>query len=158
MLRRVLKSAAGALGLFHLWLFARQAWTGELGSPETLLKWIAAAALIGALAVLRRNRVPLTRGRKAVAIWTLVALLHAPAVGDRLSTFETPGIPETAIALTQVAVSLAPVAGALLLLWLALVSRPRPAQSHRVAVAAAYSPRRLARASFQFSPRPPPSV
>jgi hypothetical protein len=157
MLRRLLKSATGALGLFHLWLFARQAWTGELGSPDTILKWIAAAALVAALVALRRAGVPLARGRKAVAIWTLVALLHAPAVGERLSTFDTPGLPETAIALTQVVVSLAPMAGALFLLWLARTTVPRPSRASQPA-AAAFSPRRLARASFAFAPRPPPSV
>ena len=151
MARRVLSGATGALGLFHLWLFARQAWTGELGSPETVFKWIAAAALVAALAVLRRNGVPLARGRKAVAIWTLVALLHAPAVGDRLATFDTP-------ALTQVVAALAPLAGALLLLWVALRSIARPDLSRRLVTAAAFSPQCLARASYACSPRPPPSV
>ena len=158
MARRILTSAARALGFFHLWLFARQAWSGELASPEILLKWFAAAALVAALVALRRKGVPLARGRKAVALWTLVALLHAPAVGERLSTLDTPAIPETAIALTQITVSLAPIAGALLLLWLALRSVARPEFLRRLAIAAAFPPQPAAIAAFAFAPRPPPSV
>jgi hypothetical protein len=157
MFRRLLSGAALALGVFHVWLFARQAAAGSL-TPETLLKWLAAAGLLAALVALRRQGVPLFRGRKAVAIWVLAALLHAPAIGERLEALGTPAIPEAAITLSKLLSSAAALAGVLLLLWIA---RPRPAAPSRARAAAHFvvpSAVRAARATLAFSPRPPPSV
>lgn len=155
MFRRLLSGAAFALGLFHAWIFARQAAAGSL-TPETLLKWLAAAGLLAALVALRQQGVPLFRGRKAVAIWVLAALLHAPAIGERLEALETPAIPEAAITLSQLLSSAAALAGVLLLLWIA---RPRAAALPQVRTAARAivpSAIRAARATLAFSPRPPP--
>jgi hypothetical protein len=157
MFRRLLSGAAVALGLLHAWIFVRQAAAGTL-TPETLLKWLAAAGLLAALVVLRRQGVPLFRGRKAVAVWVLAALLHAPAIGERLDALETPALPEVAMTLSQTLASAASLAGVLLLLWTA---RPRPAAPSRRRTAAhqvVLSPVGAALATFAFSPRPPPSV
>lgn len=157
MFRRLVSGAALALGLFHVWIFARQTAAGIL-TPETLLKWLAAAGLLAALVALRRQGVPLFKGRKAVAIWVLAALLHAPAIGERLEALETPAIPESAITLSQLLASAATLAGVLLLVWIA---RPRPSaptgagSAPRTIVPSAV---RAVRASVAFSPRPPPSV
>ncbi|HEX6323107.1 MAG TPA: hypothetical protein VFZ36_05225 [Vicinamibacterales bacterium] len=157
MFRRLLSGAALALGLLHAWIFVRQAAAGSL-TPETLLKWIAAAGLLAALVALRRQGVSLFRGRRAVAVWVLAALLHAPAIGERLTALETPALPEAAIALSQALASAASLAGVLLLLWIA---RQRPSASSRVRLAARAivpSAVQAARATFAFAPRPPPSV
>lgn len=158
MLRRLLSGAGLSLGVFHVWLFGRQALTGELASPETLVKWLAAAALAAALVVLRRQGVPLLRGRKAVAIWVLAALLHAPAIGERLATLYTPAIPETAIVLTTLVESIVPLAGVLLLLLIARAHAVTPVVHARAARVIVPSAARAARASIAFAPRPPPSV
>ena len=152
MLRRLLSGAGVALGLFHVWLFVRQIAAGDL-SAEALVKWLAALGLAAALLVLKRRGIPLFRGRKAIAVWTLVALLHAPAVGERLATFDIPAGPA---ALAEVLASVAPVAGALLLLWLAAAHPPRPRFTPLARLPIARLAHHPAFASFAFSPRPPP--
>lgn len=158
MFRRVLSGAGIALGAFHVWLFARQAMSGALASPEVLLKWIAAAGLAAALIALRRSGISLVRGRKAVAVWVLAALLHAPAIGQRLDALEIPAIPEAAISLTQTLAAAVSLAGVLLLLW----SARRQAQAglgfRRASAAALPSIWLSAPAGSAFAPRPPPSV
>ena len=141
MLRRLLSGAGLALGLFHVWLFARQASAGTL-TPETAAKWAAAVALVAALGALYRQGVPLLRGRKAVAIWVLAALLLAPA------------IPEAAITLLVSAA--APLAGLLLLLWIARASAPIPAFQYVAAASVDPSAVIGRRTTLAFCPRPPP--
>ena len=158
MFRRLLTGAAGALGLFHVWLFVRQASAGELSSPETIAKWLAAAVLAVAIAALRRKGVSLVRGRKAVAVWTLAALLHAPAAGERLATFDTPVIPEAVATLAQVAAAIAPLAGALLLLWLASARTTHTSRRGLAALPSLARPRQHLLFALDFAPRPPPSV
>jgi len=153
MLRRLLSGAGLALGLFHVWLFARQASAGTL-TPETAAKWAAAAALVAAFGALYRQGVPLLRGRKAVAIWVLAALLHAPAIGERLESLETPAIPEAAITLLVAAA--APLAGLLLLLWIARASAPIPALQYVAAASVDPSAVIGRRTTLAFCPRPPP--
>lgn len=156
MLRSLLKSSALALGGFHAWLFVRQVASGDLASPGTLLKWLAAAALIAALVALRRQGVPLLRGRKAIAVWALAGLLHAPAIGDRIATLDTPVIPEVVITLSKSVASVAPLVAALLLLFIArehAAARSAMRRASAVFVAPALRP---PRASRRFAPRPPP--
>ena len=43
------------------------------------------------------------RGRKAVAIWVLAALLHGPAVARRIDRLGEPALPEFVVTLTQLA-------------------------------------------------------
>jgi hypothetical protein len=66
-----------ALGVFHLYLFWDRLVGGDLLEPAVALRWLSAAGLVSALAILRRMGVPLTRGRKAGVVWLLVVLLHA---------------------------------------------------------------------------------
>src|SRR5687768_10280042 len=96
MLRRMLAAVAAALVLFHVWLFAGQALAGELASPERLLRWLVAAGLLAVLTALHRRGFSLVRGRAAVGVWLLAALLHGPAIGARLEAVEMPAIPGVA--------------------------------------------------------------
>lgn len=71
-------AAAGlTLAVFHLYLFWDRLAGGDLLDPAVAGRWLAAAALVAVLAVLRRIGVPLARGRNAVVVWSLVMLLHA---------------------------------------------------------------------------------
>jgi hypothetical protein len=155
MFRRILAAAAAALALFHVWLFAGQALQGELSDPARLGRWLVAALLLAALVSLRRAGVPLLRGRKAIGIWLLAALLHGPAVGERLDALGTPSIPEAVSALSVIGAA-AGALGLLLVLWIARPPRRiggairRASRAHRIA-----GPLRLGTLPA-FAPRPPP--
>ena len=155
MFRRILAAAAAALALFHAWLFAGQALQGQLADPALLARWAAAAALVAALAALHRGGASLVRGRRAVGIWLLAALLHGPAIGARVDALETPAVPETAAAVAQLG---AIAAGLFLLLWIARAPRPRPAARYETVVPRAAIGVAAARAGWACAPRPPPSV
>lgn len=102
MFRRALAGSSAALVLFHVWLFAGQALAGELADTGRLLRWLAAFGIVGALILLRRRGHSL-RGRQAVAIWLLAALLHGPAVADQIGTASSPAVPDLAAVLVQLA-------------------------------------------------------
>ena len=157
MFRRILAAAAAALALFHVWLFAGQALQGELADPARLARWLFAGLLLAAIAALYRAGVPLLRGRRAVAVWLLAALLHGPAIGERLEALGTPSIPEAVSALTGLGAVAAGALGILLLLWLARAPRAAAARFPLTAVIrAAFGP--LAPdAHTAFAPRPPPA-
>jgi hypothetical protein len=157
MFRRLLSGAGLALGVFHLWLFARQAAAGAL-TPESLIKWVAAAGLVAALVAIGRHGESLFVGRRAIAVWVLAALLHAPAIGSRLDALETPAIPQAAVTLSGLLVSAASLAGVFLLLWIARTRATVPSRLRCRAVTVVASAARAARATAAYSPRPPPSV
>jgi hypothetical protein len=116
MIRKTLKTAGALLVLFHVWLFARDAWVGDLSDIALLARWAAAAGLTWALIALRRQGASLLRSRRAVAIWVLAALLHGPALAGPLEVADLPVAP-------IVAASLAPAAAVMLaslLIFLAL--------------------------------------
>lgn len=157
MFRRILAAAAAALALFHVWLFAGQALQGELADPARLARWIFALVLLAALAAFYRAGVPLLRGRKAVAIWLLAALLHGPAIGERLDALGTPSIPEAVSALAGLGAAAAGALGVLLIVWLAREPRATPARFPLTAVIrAAFAPLAPG-AHAAFAPRPPPA-
>jgi hypothetical protein len=156
MLRRALSAAATLLVAFHVWLFARDAWTGDLVDLALVARWAAAAGLTWGLVALRRQGASLFRGRKAVAIWVLAALLHGPALAGPLDIADLPVAP-------VVAASIAPAAAvtlAGLLVLLALTG----ARAQRLTTAAAVQSRTgharlgaLAPGShLPFAQRPPP--
>jgi hypothetical protein len=158
MLRRLLSGAGAALGLFHVWLFGRQAMEGALASPGLLLKWLAAFGLAAALVALRRKGVSLVRGRKAVAVWVLAALLHAPAIGERVSALDIPAVPEAVLTFSELIAPVALLTGLLALLWIARPRAAAPLRLLRALDAAIPSASWTACALAAFSPRPPPSV
>lgn len=118
MLRKLLAGSAATLGLFHVWLFAGQVLAGELTDPARVLRWLVAIALAAALAALSRRGLSLFRSRQAIAVWVLAALLHAPAVGQRLDGVTEPVPSDVAFALTRI-VAAAAVA---LTIWLIAVA------------------------------------
>lgn len=159
MLRKTLTTAGAALalllGLFHAWLFAGQAIAGRLDDPARLLRWAAAIGLTAALVLLHRRGVSILRGRQAAAVWTLVALLHAPAIGERMSTMAMPAVPE-------VVETLAPAVTAIAVLLLSALTF-RAATSRPAARPLAHAPSIIVRQFAcggvpRFSPRPPPQA
>lgn len=91
--RRVLLLSLLATGLglvaFHGWLLQDSIAAGRLADPVVALKWAGAAAVMLSLLSLRRAGIALVTSRQGVAVWMLVALLHAggadhlpPLVGD----------------------------------------------------------------------------
>ena len=142
--------------LFHVWLFSGQALEGELADSGRLLRWLAAFGIVGGLILLRRRGQPL-RGRKAVAIWLLAALLHGPAVAERIGTEGSPVVPAAA-ALVQLTVAFgAVVVFRLLGRFESAATRrhSRPPAAHMVCC----GPRLgalTADAFLRITPRPPP--
>lgn len=156
MFRRILAAAAAALALFHVWLFAGQALQGELADPARLARWFFALLLLAALAAFYRAGVPLLGGRKAVAIWLLAALLHGPAIGERLDALGTPSIPEAVSALAGLGAAAAGALGLLLLLWIARAPRRVAAAVPLVAGAPRAAGPLPPGTHLAFAPRPPP--
>jgi hypothetical protein len=156
--RATLKTTGALLVVFHLWLFARDAWAGQLLDFGLLARWTVAAGLVWGLAVLRRQGASMVRGRKAVAIWVLAALLHGPALAGRVAVPDLPVAPVAAAWLVPAIVGTAAAAGLLILLGLAGSWRQRlalaPRRQHR---SLTRSPGALAPgAHLPFAQRPPP--
>jgi hypothetical protein len=97
------------------------------------------------------------RGRRAVALWLLAALLHGPAVADRFDV-SAPALPEVAAVLVQATTGIAVLGGFLILLTLALGTKrrtPRLFAHSLVRVPAAAGPLGTGKTAV-FAPRPPP--
>jgi hypothetical protein len=117
--RTVFSYAAAALVLplfaLHGWLLWLRISQGRLLEWGVALRWGAGALLLLTLLALRRRGVPLFWGRKALALWILVLLIHwtAPAssAGARA---EGPVPPPILFVLPAAAGTLALAAG---LLW-----------------------------------------
>lgn len=156
-MRRSLTIAGIALAVFHVWLFAGQVWSGAIGDPGLLVCWLVAAGLIVGLAALKRQGESLVRGRKAVAMWVLAALLHGPAVTTRLHT-DVPPIPEVVVTLAQTIATLGTLIG---LGWFLAGRRFRPRHLFVVLGRLAdgpFVPACPSAAGVAFAPRPPPST
>ena len=157
MFRRLAAAMGGLLVLFHLWLFGSQLLDGRLMELGPMLRWLMAAGLVAALASLHRRGVSLFKGRRAISIWLLAALLHGPAMTGAGSTYESPALAEVVTTLVQIAASVA------LGLGLALLGGLLRRQfSPRLVIARAVGRRRTRpfdpnRSLFSAS-RPPPSL
>jgi hypothetical protein len=122
-LRHLAGVCVAALVLFHAWLMGRRLSDPTALDPRVLLRWLAALAVVGALLWLRRLGLPLLRGRKALALWTVALLLHGNAGTGALATVtQTTSGPETLVLVIPGVLS---VATASALLLFASV-RPRP--------------------------------
>jgi hypothetical protein len=156
MFRRLPAVVGGTLVLFHGWLLASQIRTGELSEPGVVLRWMVAAGLVIALAMLRRDG-SMFLSRKAIAIWLLAALLHGPAVTAGVEHGDSPALPESVTALVQIAAASLAV-GLGLVLLIASAARPR---ALAFGLRAVVGLPRLGAFSFTrvlaFAPRPPPS-
>jgi hypothetical protein len=75
--------AAGALALFHVWIFWDRLVTGRLVEGGSALRWISGVLLLAGLYWLKRQGVSLWRGRPAMTTWLLVVLLHVWSAGSQ---------------------------------------------------------------------------
>ena len=155
MIRRVLLGAGAPL--FHVWLFAGQAWEGQLDDPALILRWLFAGALVVALAGLRRQGASIFRGRNAVAIWLLAALLHGPAAARSIDELGEPALPEFVATFTQLLVASGAALG---LAWALGRARIRRRVVGTRSLRLAFHPSRVRLSPpfglVQFAPRPPP--
>lgn len=117
LLRWTARTAGAALVGFHVWLLASQWAAGRLvNDPALLFRWAAALVLAAALFWLSREGSSLF-SRRAVVIWLLAALLHAPAVASQTGDLQT--LPETAATLVlQAAVTVGLLGVTIAALWL----------------------------------------
>ena len=95
VIRVVLALAGGTLFGFHGWLLATQVAQGALDDPWVVFRWIVATLLVVALVSLHRQGESMW-GRKAIAVWTLAAILHAPAIAKN-SPVDLGPLPEVAV-------------------------------------------------------------
>jgi hypothetical protein len=156
MVRKALAGAGALLVLFHVWLFAGQILAGELADAALLGRWAVAGGLLVALEGLRRRGAPIGRSRQGVAIWLLAALLHAPAMADRLADAPAPPIAE-AVSVLSAATLIATLAAGLAFL-LALFGAPRRPGTPRVPTRAIVLPPglNLSHTWLTLASRPPP--
>jgi hypothetical protein len=157
MFRRLAAAIGGLLVLFHLWLFGSQLLDGRLTELGQVLRWLMAAGLVAAMAHLHRRGLSLFKGRRAIAIWLLAALLHGPAMAGAGSTYQSPALAEVVTTLVQIAASVA------LGLGLALLGGMLRRQfSPRLVIARAVGRRRTRPfdpgRSLSSASRPPPSL
>ena len=158
MFRRTLVALGGLLALFHGWLLGSQLWSGQLAEPGLVLRWAVAAGLVAALVALRRSGGSMFWGRKAICIWLLAALLHAPAMARRAGRARIAGAARSrhrassqiAAASVIVRAGTGPVRGP----CAAGFSPARPPR-YRPALARARGAAHLERA-LRVAPRPPP--
>lgn len=156
MLRKVLTLAGTALVVFHVWLLAGQAWDGHLRDAALLGRWAMAGGLLLALRGLHRDGASLVRGRKAVAVWLLAALLHAPAMAERIGDSPLPAVPEVVSMLAPFALASALGLGVALLAGLLRITRRASDPDFLRIVARVFVRSVWPDARIILSPRPPP--
>ena len=156
MIRRTLSLVIAALIAFHLWVLGDQLWQGALSDPALAARWLVAGGLVWAAIALRRRGVSLVWGRRAVAVWSLTALLHGPAFLDSAARGE-PILPE--IAATLATITVVSAAGVGLVFLIAGLMARRRTPSGQLAVLRRHfsSPQVQLRAFVVLSPRPPPA-
>jgi hypothetical protein len=120
MFRRLAAAAGGLLVLFHLWLFGSQLLDGRLTELGPVVRWLMAIGLMAALAGLHLSGASLVRGRKAVSIWLLAALLHGPAMAGAAVDHSSPALAEVVTTLVQVVAASAALGVVLALLAVAV--------------------------------------
>jgi hypothetical protein len=76
LVERLAWACAVLLTVFHAILFVERLSSGALRDPVAAARWVAGFLLVAILVVLRRSRVPLFWGRRALVFWTLVLFLH----------------------------------------------------------------------------------
>lgn len=110
---------------FHAWLFWRHLVDGRLFESAVATRWLAGVLLTAGFIGLRRLGVPVIRGRQAVVLWLLVALLHAHAVLAPQGTLTERGMVDDAVAAIVLQAASATVLFGTGLLLLAMVLRSR---------------------------------
>ena len=143
--------AAASLVVYHVVLLRDRVASLTLLDPAVALRWGAAIALVLGLLRLWSAGMPLLSGRRALVVWSLVALLHAsmaPGVGGLTATLaEADAGLWLALSLSGLLLLLGTRAGA----SLALPKQRTPGPSTPEAV-----PALRAACLAALSPRPPP--
>ena len=155
MVRKVLAATAALLVGFHAWVFVTQLGDGRLADPAVLGRWALAGGLVAALWYLRRQNASVVWGRKAISVWLLAALLHAPALTDRLATIDNLAASDVASAILQVS-SAAGFLALVVLAARALARAKQPASWH-AHVPPPAPPFIWRLSSSPLAPRPPPA-
>jgi hypothetical protein len=85
-----LSGALLSIGLvaFHAVLFWERIRDLSIFEPLVLVEWSLAVLLLVAMQQLRKRKIPLFRGRQALAFWLLVLLLHVMAAPPAVEWFE----------------------------------------------------------------------
>jgi hypothetical protein len=157
MVRKALAAAGLLLVLFHGWLFVGQVWTGELADLTLVARWLISGGLVWGLYHLKRQGTPLFFGRKAVALWVLAALLHGPALAERIAAPGDPAVNDIVATVAQVVSAAAAVVGLVLFAGFLTNARRRTSPAFTFirsdhAIEGALAPGTC----FRFAPRPPP--
>jgi len=94
LVRALSALAAVALAAFHVDLLVKRFENGSLLDPWVAVQWLGAGALIAVAIVFVRRQISLGSGRKALAFWLLVLVLHAlpgaPVALDAAPTLAPP--------------------------------------------------------------------
>jgi len=147
------RAAVTSLIAFHGWLVWRSVIQERFLDPGVAARWLVAAVVLLGFAALRRQGLPLFRGRRALVLWLLVVLLHAHAA---LSADAIPlAVPEAVRALSHLAVDVALIGVVLM----AVLARRRAAHARRPAVGRVpvwFGGLPAGRFAQPSSPRPPP--
>src|SRR3972149_7571255 len=77
----LLRLTGAGVAAFHVWLFASLAADGRLGDPVVAVRWLMAVGVVVGLVALKRAGIPMLASRRGAALWLLVVLLHAGAIG-----------------------------------------------------------------------------
>lgn len=145
--------SAGALVLFHVYIFWKQFAAGDLADPAKGLAWGVGAALFACMIALRQAGVPLLRGRRALAVWLMVAVLHVGVINSAPPPADAAAAAaNAALALFTVPSSLLSVALLSGLLLLLTKMRRRPSAPR---LSAGYARRSRARALAHLALRVP---
>jgi hypothetical protein len=136
------------LAIHHSALLWRRIETLEIAEPLVLMRWLGVAAILALVALLRRQRVSLLRGRGAVVIWLLIALLHVGVGSDGRPAHHDQPIELLVISLS-VALAAVPLAAAIGTLTTLRLSGLVGTIEHSFTAAAPPG---------GYSPRPPPLV
>jgi hypothetical protein len=144
---------------FHAWLFWGHLVGGRLLDPAVAMRWVAGLLLVAGFAGLRHLGVPLIRGRKAVVLWLLVALLHVHAAWTPPGALAERGVMDEVLATVVLQAASATALLGIGLVLLAIVLRPR-ARGFRspawFAQQVVFSSRPADGCLLLLSPRPPP--
>lgn len=157
MLSRLAWLSAVGLALFHGWLLWCRVSHPASIEPRVVLRWMAGLGLLGVLVALRRLGVPLLWGRKALAFWMLVFLLHWSASAPPTEEAVTIDPSEQLLLALPGTLSLAAVVSTLLLALATAKAQAALARPGLVGFVLLPFPLRLSTFSLAGeSPRPPP--
>jgi len=148
--------AFALLVAFHVWLLWTHLVVGKAFEPETAVRWLVAVGVLAGFRALSRHGLPLLFGRRAVALWLLVILIHCHAVWTGDVVTSDLGVPETLHALSQITGSIS-VLGTLVVALVAAHAAAAVLDVRRVVPTPALVAGLPSDGfTYRFAPRPPP--